>query len=159
MSRRQKSDKTIVESQIESAKESLLYESARLDTKLADILDTQLKQIPGSTVIDHSFPLIVAYEITKINAYANTLDPESQDAMALKSSVSRLTRTLKSAKYEIVDLLGQKYDDGLKVIVVDAVPDENLKAGEEVITKIIKPLVKYKGEQIQAAHVDISIGQ
>ena len=61
-------------------------------------------------------------------------------------------------QYEIIDLLGQKYDDGLKVIVVNAIEDSNLKQGEEIISRIIKPLVKYNGEQIQAAQVDISIG-
>jgi len=72
------------------------------------------------------------------------LDPNSQDSKALKSSVKRLFNTFKAANYEIVDLLGQKYDDGLKVIVVNAIPDEKLKPGEEIISRIIKPLVKYK---------------
>jgi len=109
--------------------------------------------------IDHTLPLKIADEITRINTYANTLDPITQDYRALTSSVKRLMNTFKVAQYEIVDLLGQKYDDGLKVIVVNAMPDENLKEGEEIITRIIKPLVKYKGEQIQAAQVDISVGQ
>lgn len=108
---------------------------------------------------DHSLTLKVADEVTRINAFANTLDPTKQEAIALKSSVKRIIDNFKANKYEIVDLLGQKYDDRLNIIVVGESIDSNLNSGEEKITKIIKPLVKFNGEQIQAAQVEISIGQ
>ena len=108
---------------------------------------------------DHSLTLKVADEVTRINAFANTLDPTKQEAIALKGSVKRIIDNFKANKYEIVDLLGQKYDDRLNIIVVGESIDFNLNSGEEKITKIIKPLVKYNGEQIQAAQVEISIGQ
>jgi uncharacterized coiled-coil protein SlyX len=108
---------------------------------------------------DHSLTLKVADEVTRINAFANTLDPTKQEAIALKSSVKRIIDNFKANKYEIVDLLGQKYDDRLNIIVVGESIDANLNSGEEKITKIIKPLVKFNGEQIQAAQVEISIGQ
>jgi uncharacterized coiled-coil protein SlyX len=108
---------------------------------------------------DHSLVLKVADEVTRINAFANTLDPTKQEAIALKGSVNKIIDNFKANKYEIVDLLGQKYDDRLNIIVVGESIDSNLNSGEEKITKIIKPLVKYNGEQIQAAQVEISIGQ
>jgi len=108
---------------------------------------------------DHSLTLKVADEVTRINAFANTLDPTKQEAIALKNSVKRIIDNFKANKYEIVDLLGQKYDDRLNIIVVGESIDTNLNSGEEIITKIIKPLVKFDGEQIQAAQVEISIGQ
>ncbi|MBS1570801.1 MAG: septum formation initiator [Bacteroidetes bacterium] len=108
---------------------------------------------------DHSLTLKVADEVTRINAFANTLNPTKQEAIALKSSVKRIIDNFKANKYEIVDLLGQKYDDRLNIIVVGESIDSNLNSGEEKITKIIKPLVKFNGEQIQAAQVEISIGQ
>lgn len=108
---------------------------------------------------DHSLALKVADEVTRINAFANTLDPTKQEAIALKSSVKRIIDNFKANKYEIVDLLGQKYDDRLNIIVVGESIDSNLNSGDEKITKIIKPLVKFNGEQIQAAQVEISIGQ
>ena len=111
------------------------------------------------TVQDHSLTLRVADEVTRINAFANTLDPGKPEAIALKSSVKRIIDNFKANKYEIVDLLGQKYDDRLNIIVVGESIDSNLNSGEEKITKIIKPLVKFNGEQIQAAQVEISIGQ
>lgn len=181
LSKRQKTDKTELDgklenkttslkkdviSEIEKTKKELQQDNIKLDLKLIEVLENQLKgsnstELKGNldepTVIDHSIPLKVADEITRINAYANTLDPNSQDAKALKSSVKRLINTFKASQYEIIDLLGQKYDDGMKVSVISYIPDEKIQKGEEVISRIIKPLVKYKGEQIQAAQVDVSI--
>jgi hypothetical protein len=160
--------KTDVISEIEKTKKELQQENIKLDLKLIEVLDNQLKaskpteiieNLNEPTTIDHSLPLKVADEITRINAYANTLDPNSQDAKALKSSVKRLINTFKASQYEIIDLLGQKYDDGIKAIPVTYITDENLQKGEEIISKIIKPLVKYKGEPIQAAQVEVSIGE
>lgn len=158
--------KTDVISEIEKTKKELQQENIKLDLKLIEVLENQLKgnkhiETSGNSdepsSIDHSIPLKVADEITRINAYANTLDPNSQDAKALKSSVKRLINTFKASQYDIIDLLGQKYDDGMKVSVISYIPDEKIQKGEEVISRIIKPLVKYKGEQIQAAQVDVSI--
>jgi len=117
------------------------------------------KSSESITVQDHSLTLRVADEVTRINAFANTLEPGKPEAIALKSSVKRIIDNFKANKYEIVDLLGQKYDDRLNIIVVGESIDSNLNSGEEKITKIIKPLVKFNGEQIQAAQVEISIGQ
>jgi len=181
LSKRQQTDKTELDgkledktsalksdviTEIERTKKELNQENIKLDLKLIEVLENQLNGnntsnevdiSEGNTTIDHSIPLKVADEITRINAYANTLDPNSQDAKALKSSVKRLINTFKASQYEIIDLLGQKYDDGMKVIVISYIPDEKIQKGEEVISRIIKPLVKYKGEQIQAAQVDVSI--
>jgi len=108
---------------------------------------------------DHSLTLKVADEVTRINAFANTLDPTKQEAIALKGSVNKIIDNFRANNYEIVNLLGQKYDERLNIEVVGEDIDPTLKAGEEIITKVIKPLVKYNGKQIQAAQVEISIGQ
>jgi len=108
---------------------------------------------------DHSLTLKVADEVTRINAFANTLDPTKQEAIALKGSVKRIIDNFKVNNYEIVNLLGQNYDERLNIEVVGEEIDPTLKAGEEIISKVIKPLVKFNGKQIQAAQVEISIGQ
>jgi len=159
--------KTDVISEIEKTKKELHQENIKLDLKLIEVLENQLKgnkqiETIGNSdepsTIDHSIPLKVADEITRINAYANTLDPDSQDAKALKSSVKRLINTFKASQYDIIDLLGQKYDDGMKVTVINEVEDTRLNKEERIIVRIIKPLVKFKGEQIQAAQVDVANG-
>ncbi|TDG37550.1 septum formation initiator [Pedobacter changchengzhani] len=157
-----------VVSEIEKSKKEQQEVNVKLEQKLIEILENQIKRIESTDInigeidvkpIDHTMPLKVADEITRINAYANSLDPNSQDSKALKSSVKRLVSTFRAEQYEIVDLLGQKYDDGMKVTVVGYVPNAKLSKGEEIISRIIKPQVKFKGEQIQAAQVDVSIGE
>ena len=182
LSKRQKTDKTEFDgklenkttslksdviSEIEKTKKEQQEVNVNLELKLIEILENQIKGVTAnsqkdnsedSSEIDHSIPLKVADEITRINAYANTLEPNSQDAKALKSSVKRLINTFKASQYDIIDLLGQKYDDGMKVTVINEVEDLKLNKGERIIVRIIKPLVKYKGEQIQPAQVDVANG-
>jgi LPXTG-motif cell wall-anchored protein len=160
-----------INKEIESTKSSLstieqkLFEEynkqvAGIEQLFLSISELNKGKSPATiTEQDHSLTLRVADEVTRINAFANTLDPTKQEAIALKGSVNRIIDNFKANKYEIVDLLGQKYDDRLNIIVVGESIDSNLNSGEEKITKIIKPLVKYNGEQIQAAQVEISIGQ
>jgi hypothetical protein len=38
-------------------------------------------------------------------------------------------------------------------------PDNTLKQGEQIITRIIKPQVNYNNVIIQEAHVEVSIGK
>ncbi|CAI8312671.1 MAG: Uncharacterised protein [Cryomorphaceae bacterium] len=38
------------------------------------------------------------------------------------------------------------------------IEDENLKKGESIITRIIKPQINYKGKLIQAAQIEVSQG-
>ncbi|MBK9552375.1 MAG: LPXTG cell wall anchor domain-containing protein [Saprospiraceae bacterium] len=68
---------------------------------------------------DHSLALKVADEVTRINAFANTLDPTKQEAIALKGSVNKIIDNFRANNYEIVDLLGQKYDESLNIEVVE----------------------------------------
>jgi LPXTG-motif cell wall-anchored protein len=67
---------------------------------------------------DHSLALKVADEVTRINAFANTLDPTKQEAIALKGSVNKIIDNFRANNYEIVNLLGQKYDERLNIEVV-----------------------------------------
>ena len=56
------------------------------------------------------------------------------------------------------ELIGKAFNQGMKVIVTSSIPDENLKKGEEIITKIIKPQVNFNDKMIQAAQVEVSVG-
>jgi hypothetical protein len=60
--------------------------------------------------------------------------------------------------YEIPELLGKPYNEGMKAIITNTIQDENLEKGAELITKIIKPQVNYKDVMIQAAQIEVSIG-
>lgn len=57
--------------------------------------------------------------------------------------------------YEIVDMLGKPYNQGMKV-TANFIEDENLEQGQQIITGIIKPQINYKGKMIQAAQITVS---
>ncbi len=76
----------------------------------------------------------------------------------LSRSVQKLKDNLNANGYEIPELLGKQFNQGMKLTVVSSIPDDNLDKGEEVISKIIKPQVNYGGKMIQTAQVEVSIG-
>lgn len=57
--------------------------------------------------------------------------------------------------YEIVDLEGRPYNEGMKVIA-DFVEDESLKPGEQVIRTVRKPQINKDGKMVQAAEIVVA---
>ena len=62
---------------------------------------------------------------------------------------------LKANGYELVEMLGKPYNDGMKVIA-NFIEDEELKEGMQIITSIIKPQINYEGIMIQSAQITVS---
>jgi len=167
VSKRQTTDKTDIESQISRTKKTLEEEGIKLDTKLTEVLETQLKlvqeeraKIPAnkSEEIDHSLALKVADEIVRINKNLSNMDANTKGLKQLSASVKRIEDTFAANSYDMPEILNKTFDPRMKMIVANSVPDENLKDGEEIITKIIKPQVNYKGVMIQSAQVEVSVG-
>lgn len=158
LSKRQKIDKTELSNTISNTKNDLTQESARLDIQLLEVIEKQLKVADkiNSTVtsVDHTFHKNSANELQRIANYTNTLDPESQEAVALQGSLGRLKNHFNSSDYEITDFTGQEYDERIPIKIKNSKFDENIAKGKEIITKTWKPLIKYKGEKIQDAEVD-----
>lgn len=163
LGKRIKTDKSDVEEQISKTKKVLEEEGIKLDTKLTEVLETQLKIVQAEREIktdkisdiqiDHSFHLKGATEIMRIKNYSNTLDSQSQSYIALNDSLNRLINTYKAYDYELIDFTGQEYDDRIIIDVKDSEYDETIPFGKEVIVKTLKPQVKYKGLIIQDAQV------
>ena len=89
----------------------------------------------------------------RIANYANTLDPVSQEAVALQGSLGRLRNYFNSSNYEIIDFTGKDYDERIPMKIKDTFFEETLTKGSEVITRTLKPQIKYKGKVIQEAEV------
>ena len=73
----------------------------------------------------------------------------------LTKSISQMKDNLKANGYELIDMLGKKYSDGLKA-TVSFDDDETLPEGTRIITKIIKPQINYNGVMIQSAQITVS---
>jgi exonuclease VII small subunit len=117
---------------------------------------TNLEQ-PKSGEIDHSFAKRVADEIVRMQTNLSRMDESIKGFKQLNSSVRKLEQSLNSNQYELEDLLNRPYDNGMN-LQATFIEDENLKEGESIITRIIKPQINYKGKLIQAAQIEVSQG-
>lgn len=153
--------------EVRKAQESLLVaqnkiqeESVALDKKLVELLDKQLsskqpiepvsstdKQKP-----DHSFALKVGDEIAKIETNLSKMDPEVKGYRQLKQALKRIKDNFNAHGYEIVELLGQDYNDGMP-FEAQFVPDDTLPEGKRVITGVQRLQINYNGEMIQSAKI------
>lgn len=73
----------------------------------------------------------------------------------LTKSISQMKDNLRASGYELVDMLGKSYSDGMKA-VASFEDDDNLPVGTRIITRIIKPQINYNGVMIQNAQITVS---
>jgi len=156
---------TSIETQIKNTKAALEEESIKLDSKLIEVLDTQLKLKQGEKQIiqvspksepDHSLALKVADEIVRMQKNILRMDPATKGLKPLEKGIERIQANFASNGYEMVNLLSKDYDDRMNIDVINFITDENLTQGKKVITAVIKPQVNYKSILIQRAQVDVS---
>ena len=144
-------------------RKSLEEEFVKIDSKLVDIFESQIRladsnQASSNADVDHSLVTKVADEIVRIRKNICRMDEKTKGLKQLSASVARIQDNVASNGYEIVEMLGAPYREGMKA-VVDFVVDESLSEGEQIITRIIKPQINYKGVMIQSAHIEVSQGE
>lgn len=143
---------------LQAAQTKMQEESIKLDDKLLELFDRQIANVPKNAdhgEPDHSLALKVADEIVRIELNMSRMDSSIKGYKQLAKAVERIKDNFKANGYEIVDLLGKPYNEGMKVSA-NFVVDEDLEEGKQVITGITKPQVNYNGQMIQAAQITVS---
>ncbi len=143
---------------LEVAQKAMREESVKLDNKLVELLDKQVAAQPqdsGNGQTDHSLALKVADEIVRIETNLARMDASVKGYKQLAKAVERIRTNFLANGYEIVEMLGKPYNEGMKV-VANFVTDETLAEGEQKIAGIIKPQINYKGKMIQSAQITVS---
>ena len=145
-----------------TAKQQEIFEKQIQDSQqLTDWFSNQTADNLGKSSggeVDHSFAKRVADEIVRITTNLSRMDTSVKGHKQLSASVRKLEQSLNSNGYELEALINKAYDNGMN-LQANFVIDENLKEGESVITRIIKPQINYKGKLIQAAQVEVSQGE
>ena len=136
---------------LEAAQKAMQEESVKLDSKLVELLDKKITTEP----LDHSLVLKVADEVTRLEVNLSRMDPSIRGYKILCKSIERIKDNMLANGYEIVEMLGKPYNEGMKV-VANFVSDDTLAEGEQKITGIIKPQINYKGKMIQSAQITVS---
>ena len=167
LSKRQKTDKTEVVEQLNKTKASIEESLVKEFGKQTDLIESELQllahQKTESTISaniepDHSLALKVASEISLIERNISLMDSKTKGLKQLERSVGKLKDNLSANGYEMPELLGKQYHQGMKVIVTSSIPDENLEKGAEIITKVLIPQVNYNEVMIQTAQIEVSVG-
>lgn len=145
--------------EVKKAQDKLQQESLGLDEKLMEVLNKKMtiekEQSPTNAKPDHSLAIKVADEIVRIETNLSRMDPSVKGYKQLSASLRRIKDNFASNGYEIVDMLGKPYTDGMKAIV-NYVSDDSLEEGAQIITGIIKPQINFNGEMIQSAQITVS---
>lgn len=97
----------------------------------------------------------LADRITFMEMTLYKMDSSVRGHKQLSKSIKQMKDNLLANGYELVDMLGKDYHDGMKV-TANFVEDENLPEGKQIITGIIKPQINYQGKMIQSAQITVS---
>ena len=146
--------------EIDQAQKRLQEESLKLDNKLVELLEGQMKVAENkparaSSPPNHALALKVADEITRIETNLSRMDASIRGYKQLMASVKRIKDNFMANGYELVEMLGKPYNEGMRVNA-DFVIDEELEEGKRIITTVTKPQVNYNGEMIQKATITVS---
>jgi len=165
LGKRIQTSKTDVETQIKNTKTALEEESVKLDNKLVEVLTKQLDVIKTDQSLstqtgenNHSLVLKVADRLTAMETNHYRMDPNTKGLKQLVRAVKSIKENYLASGYEIVEMIGQEYKEGTNS-TVSFITSEDLELGKKIITKIIKPQVNFNGKMIQAAQIEVSVGE
>lgn len=109
----------------------------------------------GDTDTEQKLITTLADRITFMEMTLYKMDSSVRGHKQLSKSIKQMKDNLLANGYELVDMLGKDYHDGMKV-TANFVEDENLPEGKQIITGIIKPQINYQGKMIQSAQITVS---
>lgn len=163
LGKRIKSSKSDVETQIRNTKKTLEEESLKLDGELVKVFQKQLEVLentPKGTTQDedHSLVLKIADRLTAMETNHYRMDPSTRGLKQLKNAVKSIKENYLAKGYEIVEMLELEYKEGMNV-TANFIPSDNIEKGKRIITRVIKPQVNFNGKMIQAAQIEVSVGE
>jgi uncharacterized membrane-anchored protein YhcB (DUF1043 family) len=163
---KRKADSASIVRQLENQKsaiETRLVKEYSLQAEVLENLMKTIRELPVSTADsgepDHSLALKLADEITLMERNLSLMDSNTKGLKQLNRSIGNLKDNLIANGYEIPELLGKPYNEGLKCHIINTIQDDNLKQGVQIISKIIKPQVNYQDKMIQVAQIEVSVGE
>lgn len=134
---------------LEAAQKAMQEESVKLDNKFMEMLSDKMGAMQK---VDHSFALKVGDEIARIETNLSKMDRNVRGYSQLIGALQRIKDNFNAHGYEIVELLGLDYNDGMP-FEAQFVPDDTLPEGKRIISGITRLQINYNGEMIQSAKI------
>lgn len=137
--------------------ESFAKENSCINSLITKIDNLLEKGIPEKEIAETKHDLIkaIADRITFMQMTLFRMDKETRGYKQLNRSIRQMHDNLLAHGYEIVDMLGQPYNEGIKAIP-SFVEDPSLPEGAQIITGVRKPQINFEGQMIQAAQITVS---
>lgn len=155
-----KAEEELADSSTEEARELLREQLAtveRTSATLAALEGAHAADGPQSPEPDHDLALGVCNELNRIENNLLAMDSEVRGHKQLRGCVRRIKENLHVEGYEITELRGRRYDGGMHVYA-DFVEDESLDSGQEIISRVNRPEVRFRDSIIQNADIKVSVG-
>lgn len=155
---------------LEELHDKINEQATVLDTRLVELIEKQIPVIadPQKTQeaseqdkgidTDHTLALVLGEEIFKIMKRKKELSEGSQAFEQLKTSVRRMWAAFKEKGYELIDLENKPYHEDMEIQAEFFLTHE-LLPGEQIISKVISPQIKYNGKTIQKGKVEVLVGE
>lgn len=146
-----------LENEIRKNTEAVNSKIVELESMRASTLETRPEKPETSPGPDSPFFLKTGLEIFRMRKRLDKADADTKNLKSIKNSLKRLESEYNDLGYEIVDLTGKPFVEGM-TIRARFVPSDELDPGESVITRVIEPQINYNGLLIQPAEVEVGTG-
>ncbi len=147
---------------VKEANRRLEEQSVELDTKLANLLEQQLRMndslrnaTPVTAEPDHSLVLSIANELMRIEQNLAFMDPKTKGVSQLRNRAAAISASLRKKGYEIPQLIGTEYNEGLNMEATME-EDDTIDSNKMIIRRVTRPAVLFNGKMIQAAAVAVA---
>ena len=107
--------------------------------------------------VEHTLAIRLADELFRMRRRLVSLPEETRGVVPLRRSIERLETELADHGYELVDLTGRPYVDGM-TMEARFIPDDTLASGQRVISRVVAPQVNYRGALVRMAEVEVGLG-
>lgn len=138
---------------------SLSAKADKLNEEIVNRLSSEMSEIQSltkqGTDTEQKLIMTLADRITFMEMTLYKMDSSVRGHKHLSKSIKQMKDNLLANGYELVDMLGKDYHDGMKV-TANFIEDEDLPVGKQIITGIIKPQINYNGKMIQSAQITVS---
>lgn len=128
-----------------------MIDMQNVSKQISSLANTQV----ANSDTEQKLIITLADRITFMEMTLYKMDSSVRGYKQLTKSIKQMKDNLLANGYELVDMLGKDYHDGMKV-TANFVEDEDLLEGKQVITGIIKPQINFKGKMIQSAQITVS---
>jgi len=133
-----------------------------VDSKLLQLAQKQLlllqresSTLENSNEANHSLVMNIADEIVRIQQNMTHMDPNIQGYKQLNRAINSILSDMENGGYEIPDLVNKSFNENMKAIVHMEL-DTALEQGQQIIKRVIKPQVNYRGKMVQAAEIIVA---